>query len=274
MTDLSSSSSSDSTPNTHGDDSYPGFIGNFSKLITACQAIGIKYDPDNPMLAIAQLILLLGVITDTNKAVVDLMTPYKAALLARNFAYEMMSEYKTRILNALKASKGVTPPEVLIAVNFGKKVDGTRINPIKNVPIPPVTEVVVEGISEKELAAVEHHSVSFQKFDIRKNNFLIFFTYVTGLACYTPKKLELQLEAIQAYYDSLAGLNSDAQLATNALILARQERDVAFFDEMNGARHIGAQVKDYVSGDFNTKSKEFKMVKGIPLPDFRRKENK
>ena len=69
-------------------------------------------------------------------------------------------------------------------------------------------------------------------------------------------------------------MNSDAQLATNALILARQERDVAFFDEMNGARHIGAQVKDYVSGDFNTKSKEFKMVKGIPLPDFRRKENK
>ena len=274
MTDLSSSSSSDSTPNTHGDGSYPGFIGNFSKLISACQTIGIKYDPDNPMLAIAQLILLLGVITDTNKAVVDLMTPYKAALLARNFAYEMMSEYKTRILNALKASKGVTPPEVLIAVNFGKKVDGTRINPIKNAPIPPVTEVVVEGISEKELAAVEHHSVSFQKFDIRKNNFLIFFTYVTGLACYTPKKLELQLEAIQAYYDSLAGLNSDAQLATNALILARQERDVAFFDEMNGARHIGAQVKDYVSGDFNTKSKEFKMVKGIPLPDFRRKENK
>ena len=265
------------TVKEHKPRSYAGFLGNFAKLITACQAIGIPYDPDNPMLAITQLLLLLATITNTNKKVVDLLTPYKAALLARNYAYELMSAYKTQILNALKASKDVTPEQVLIAVNYGKKVDGIRIKSIKIVKGEEAiveTEVVETATNEVELERVEHNSVSFQRFEIRMNNFFIFFKYVTGLDCYSPKKEMLQLAAIQVYYDSLAGLNSEAQLATNAMVLARQTRDVAFFDEKTGARHIGTQVKDYISGDFTTKSKEYKMVKGLAFIDLRRKNDK
>ena len=265
------------TVKEHKPRSYAGFLGNFAKLITACQAIGIPYDPDNPMLAITELILLLATITDTNKMVVELMTPYKAALLARNYAYKLMSAYKTQILNALKASKDVTPEQVLIAVNYGKKVDGIRIKSIKILKGEEAiveTEVVETATNEVELERVEHNSVSFQRFEIRMNNFFIFYKYVTGLDCYSPKKEMLQLAAIQAYYDSLAGLNSEAQLATNAMVLARQTRDVAFFDEKTGARHIGTQVKDYISGDFTTKSKEYKMVKGLTLADLRDKEDK
>jgi len=262
------------TVKEHKPRSYAGFLGNFSKLITACQAIGIPYDPDNPMLAITQLILLLATITNANKNVVDLMTPYKAALLARNYAYELMSAYKTQILNALKASKDVTPAQVLIATNFGKKVDGIRIKSIKVVPGVAEEAIVETTVTDVELERVEHNSVSFQRFEIRMNNFLIFFTYVTGLACYTPKKEMLQLAAIQEYYDTLPILNNAAQLATNAIVLARQARDVAFFDEKIGARHIGTQVKDYISGDFTTKSKEYKMVKGLAFIDLRRKNDK
>ena len=265
------------TVKEHKPRSYAGFLGNFAKLITACQAIGIPYDPDNPMLAITELILLLATITNTNKKVVDLLTPYKAALLARNYAYELMSAYKTQILNALKASKDVTPEQVLIAVNYGKKVDGIRIKSIKILKGEEAiveTEVVETATNEVELERVEHNSVSFQRFEIRMNNFFIFYKYVTGLDCYSPKKEMLQLAAIQEYYDSLAGLNSEAQLATNAMVLARQTRDVAFFDEKTGARHIGTQVKDYISGDFTTKSKEYKMVKGLAFIDLRRKNDK
>ncbi len=255
----------------HGSKSYAGFMGNFSKLISACQAIGIKYDPANPGLAIAQLILLLDLLYAKNKAVIDLLEPYKNALQSRNAAYSIMSVYKTQILNTLKASADVTPAQVLTAVNLGKKVDGTRIDPIKDAPLPPVTEPTDITTTEDDVALIEHNSVSFQQFEIRMNNFLIFFTYVTSLACYKTNKIELQLLAIQAYYDTLPILNSAAQLSSKHMGIARQARNVAFFDELIGARHIGTQVKNYISGDFKTKSTEFKSVKGLAFPDLRKK---
>ena len=181
----------------HGDRSYAGFTGNFSKLKSACEAMGIKYDPDNELLVITNLIIIIDLLYAKNKAVIDLLSPYKAALLSRNAAFELMSVLKTQILNALKASKNVTDAEVLIAVNYGKKVDGVRIIALKKTPVPPTAAIETAAIVEDEVEEIEKHSVSYQKFEIRLNNFLIFFTYVTGLACYSTKKTSLKLAVIQ-----------------------------------------------------------------------------
>ncbi len=262
------------TINQHGDRSFAGFIGNFSKLKSACEAMGISYDPSNPLLALTALVIILDALYDKNKAVIDLLTPYKAALISRNAAYEIMSVMKTQILNALKSSKNVTAAEVLIATNLGKKVDGVRIMAIKTTTVPPVVVSVTEVGTEADVASIERHSVSFQKFEIRLNNFLIFFSYVTGLTCYSTNNIALQLPAIQAYYDSLPLLNASAQLTVDALNLARQERNDAFFKELIGARHLATQVKNYISSEFTTKSAEFISVKSIPFPDFRPKNKK
>jgi hypothetical protein len=254
--------------------SFDGYIGNGDKLIAALGVLGIEYDPANPNISLAKLIQVQKQILTDNNNVTATINPEKETQLARQEAYDLMKAFTTDALNAFKASEGVTPAQILIAINLAKGVFSIRIISIKSDPVQATDGSGVVTSSDAEVNAIRRNSVSEQQFSGRTGNFFKFVTYLSGQTAYNPNELRLTIASLMAYYNSLAPLNVAAEAAIFATNLARKKRNLSFFENTKGSRFLYTQAKKYVASRFGIKSAEYKEIKGLPFPNLIKKKDR
>ncbi len=254
--------------------SFIGYLGNGDKLIAALGVLGIDYDPSNPNISLANLTLVQKKILDDNNNVTSTINPEKETQLARQAAYDLMSALTTDALNAFKASEGVTPAQVKIAISLAKGVFSIRIIPIKSTPVQSTDPTTVTISLDAEINAIRHNSVSEQQFSGRAGNFFKFITYLKGQIAYIPNELRLTIVNLMEYYNSLSPLNVAAEAAIFTTNLARKKRNLSFFENTSGSRFLYTQAKKYVASRFGVKSAEYKEIKSLPFPNLIRKINR
>jgi len=258
----------------HKHNSFDGYIGNGDKLIAALGVLGIDYDPANPNITLDNLILVQKMILDDNNKVISTINPEKTTQLARQTGYDFMSAYTTDALNAFKASEGVTPAQILIAINLAKGVFSIRIIAIKSDPAQSTDASGVVTSGDAEINAIRRNSVSEQQFSGRAGNFFKFITYLKGQIAYNPNELRLTIASLTAYYNSLSPLNVAAEAAIFATNMARKKRNLSFFENTKGSRFLYTQAKKYVASRFGIKSAEYKEIKGLPFPNLIKKKDR
>ena len=254
--------------------SFDGYIGNGDKLIAALGVLGIDYDPANPNISLEKLLLVQKQILEDNNNVTSTINPEKETQLARQLAYDLMQALTTDALNAFKASEGVTPAQILIAINLAKGVFSIRIISIKNDPAQSTDASGVVTSGDAEINAIRRNSVSEQQFSGRAGNFFKFTTYLKGQTAYNPNELRLTIASLMEYYNSLSPVNIAAEAAIFATNLARKKRNLSFFENTKGSRFLYTQAKKYVASRFGIKSAEYKEIKGLPFPNLIRKINR
>ena len=247
--------------------SFAGFIGNGSKLTAEIISMGIGYNPANANISLVNINLIQTSLVNTDNKEVTVADLEKSFLLARNSAYKEMPTKRTGLLNVFKSCKDVTPEQILIATNKGKKGSGTRIKSIKTVA---AIAALVDGsadVTGSEINIVRRNSVSFQEFGEQTGSFFDMMTYITTQDCYDTNEDEYTKEALTAYYETLGPLNLEAEKAISATNNARKLRNEVFFNNTTGARFIYTQAKKYIAGKFGFKSAENQKVRKLPFPN-------
>ena len=247
--------------------SFAGFIGNGTILIADIGAMGIDYNPANTDITLVNINLIQTSLVNTDNKEVTVAALEKPFLLARNSAYKEMPAKRTGLLNAFKSCKGVTPEQILIAINKGKKGSGTRIKSIKIVPALADLADGSADVTGSEINVIRRNSVSFQEFGEQTGSFFAMMTYITTQDCYDTNEDQYKKEALTTYYETLSPLNLAAEKAISATNDARKLRNEAFFNNTTGARFIYTQAKKYIAGKYGFKSAENQKVRKLPFPN-------
>jgi hypothetical protein len=103
-------------------------IANFSLLITTCQGFGSAYQPNNPVIQIANLLTRHATATTLHNAVAAAKQPYTQAVNARQIDFKPMPKLSTRIVNSLAVSPNVQSNLVDDARTILRKIRGIRVN--------------------------------------------------------------------------------------------------------------------------------------------------
>lgn len=225
-------------------------VANFEKLIAYVNGFGTSYNPANPALSIENLQALHDQADAAVKNVNHLLPPYSVAVANRKIEFEPLRRLSTRLLSAVKALN--FPKEIIEnASTVKRKIDGRTAPGSKSEEIP-----------ESEITENKKISTSQQSYDSRLNNFDKLFEILSNLPEYTPNEPELQLEAVNAFYQNLKQKNKAAVEAAVPLVNARIARNKILYDDA-GLYTVALDCKNYVKSVFGSTSPEFKSISGI-----------
>jgi hypothetical protein len=93
---------------------------------------------------------------------------------------------------------------------------------------------------------------------------------VQSIANYNPNEVALKVASLQATYNNLNTLNNAATNALNALSLARNQRNLSFYDYTTGVISATKKVKAYIrqilgfNSEIYHKATAIKFVKYVP----------
>ncbi len=246
--------------------SFSSFVFNGVQLNSSINILGTDYNPSNPKISSANVIIIQANIYDKQKVVIVTENAEKDFLLARHTGYLRIHPLCTGVMNALIASENVTPEQIRIAKGKYKVVKGIRAKTI-NIPKPSDASSETPEEQSASLDTIRRNSVSFQEMGVQLMNFYDFIDYVTTQSCYSTNDDDFKAANLNTFYDNLDTFNTDAENAKKATELARNERNLAFFHNQTGARFLYTQVKSYFKSTFGSKSSKNKMVSALAFPN-------
>ncbi len=224
-------------------------IANFSLLITTCQGFG-SYQPNNPVIQIANLLTRHATATTLHNAVAAAKQPYTQAVNARQLEFKPLPKFSTRIVNALAASPNVQSNLVDDARTILRKIRGIR-----------ASSVIPEN-------AVQI-SVSQRSFDMQYDHFKDLVALVSAVPTYMPNEVELQIANITANKTNLLALNNAVVDAAVPLTFAIATRNAFLYNPGDCLVNDARLVKLYVKSIFGASDPGYKLVSGIKFRTYK-----
>ena len=229
---------------------------NLSKLNQILATFGASYNPVNPKITLASL-LILETTADANLATVNTaLNDWKLATNNREIEFQDLAKFSTQLLGALE-SMGVSPQTIDDFKSLVRKMRGTGKqsktdpNPNPNPNNPPTDE---GGISNSQ-QSFDNKLQHFEKMILLLQSEPL---YVPNEPAYTVAKLQLKLTALNT-------LNTAANNSCAILKSKRISRNTLFYKDATGLLSIIKSVKAYVKALFGATSQQYKALTAVPF---------
>jgi len=232
-------------------------LGNFRKLIDFLTAEP-TYTPPNPTLAIAAMETQYTAALASVHDVGIKLAPNKAAISARQIAYELLSPLVMRSRNVLKAA-GVSQNILDDAETIVRKVLGRRKTPKPKAATPAPNAGPNAPPSEGDGT----HSASQQSYENQLGNYRALLAIYSTVPEYKPNDPSLKLTALTAFADELHARNNAVSATFVPLSQARGVRDQLLYLSPDCVVNAALLAKAYVAGELGTKSNIYKQIKGL-----------
>ncbi len=227
-------------------------LGNFSKLIELV-SIDPAYNPANPKLEIpalnAQKVAAQAVI----QAIGLEEAPYKAAVNARQEAFENVGPIISRSGNMLQAS-GAGKRIIDDAKAAARKIVGRRATP------KATSDPAAPGAPSSA-----SHSVSQLSYENIVGNIDDYIAILSTETAYAPNETDLTIAGLTALSNNLKARNNAVNNTFAPVSAARGQRDQLLYTNEDSVVNIALQVKAYVRAAFGPKSQLFKSIAGLAL---------
>lgn len=192
-------------------------VANFNAVYRILEEMGTLYHPTNAKLQLSNLSVIQE---NLQAAIADLNNKqpiYKNAVASRETAIAPLGKIMTKTLNYAKSLDISSIDKENVAVQ-AKKIRGDQ----KPKVINPETKET-EGISTSQMS-----------YDNRLANLSAFTSHLLSLSQYAPNEQEISIIELQALHSRLTNLSSAVNIAGNALITARKNRnDILYKDQAN-----------------------------------------
>jgi hypothetical protein len=247
-------------------------LANLQKLIDLVTQIGATYNPNNPQLTVANLIVLQTLCTTDYNSWLTKYTTWKSATNNREIAFKPVSKLCTQILDNVKA---LTIPQQTIddVTAIVHKIQGysNKLNKTASPTTPTGTTPTGGGTpnptggnstqapsSDRPIGTPvplpnpivipppDGVSTSQQSYDSLIANFEKLLQQLQAMPSYTPNEINIKLATLQTLGTSLQTLNIAAINAINGVALARNQRNLTFYSNSTGMVDITKKVKSYI----------------------------
>lgn len=231
---------------------YAMVAAHFDELLEA--VLTIKYEPSPERLKIEFMKVLSGnyktVLNDLNKT----LAAFRAAVDAREPAFEVMNRLASRIMNILKS---LNLPEETIETckQIVRKILGQRAKPKRS--LEQIAKDAAAGIEIREISS------SQRSYDNQLANFIMLYEQLNNIPDFTPNETELKKETIKMMIDDLRRKNEAVVSARAAIKDARAKRDNLLNKKGTGLVDVARDAKAYIKGAFGPSSSEFKKVQKL-----------
>ena len=224
-------------------------ISNFAQVISIVSGLGASYDPNNPLIELANLQTKLAALQTAFSAVAPLAATETLAVNDRVAVFEPLSKLVTRISNA----SAVNINDPLFADNLRTivlKLQGRRAGQVVNNP---------ENADEPPKTS----SASQMSYDNRLAHFFELITLLDTQGSYNPNEADLQIPALQTLLAEMQTNNAAVINATIAVQNARIARDENAYNDTDGILALANLVKKYVKSLFGANSPQYKQLTAL-----------
>lgn len=257
-------------------------VANFYVILSACTALGSRYNPSNPALSIASLQQLHRQAEFALRDVRDVTQDLNNAVNQRKAVFANVKSIATRIIAAMKSCQ--LPAETIKdADGIKKKIQGVRAKPLPkksatttNAPAPDAidttapdnTTATTNTISTPdtpEVKQVKTISASQQSYDNLAEHMAKLASLLSRQANYNITDADINLSDIQNKSDSLLLNNKAVVDAVIAIDTARDTRNTTLYHSEIGLYAIAQSVKNYIKSAFGTQSTQYKSLSPVKI---------
>lgn len=204
-------------------------VANFNAVYHILEEMGPLYNPTNDKLQLSNLAdfrnrLQVAVIELNNKQPV-----YKNAVASRETAIAPLGKLMTKALNYAK-SLDISSTDKENIAKQAKKIRGDQ----KPKAVNPETKET-EGISTSQMS-----------YDSRLANLNAFTHQLSSLYQYAPNEPEISIPQLQTMHAELTELSNAVNVAGNALITARKNRNQILYKDQTNIIQLVRDIKAYV----------------------------
>ena len=227
--------------------------------------LGVIYNPSNTLLKIPAITTLITQCQTDYDGWVNKLTAYKNKTDLREIAFEPIAKLVTSINASVQQLN--EPQQTFNDIQaIVSKIHGSD-NRIKSSEasklIDPNTPTPV---TDQEVLPTDPISTAQLSYDSLVKNFDLLIKRLQTITTYAPNETELKIVTLQAQYTNLNLVNTDAGNATNALFIARNQRNLTFYSTQTGLYDITLKIKKYLKSNKATlpaysQATKFKFVK-------------
>lgn len=226
-------------------------VANFNELILFILSYGAVYNPSKAGIRIASLQSLSARAKDAIDLVNSALANYGNAVAARTEAFDPLSKFITRVMNALVATDASQKVEENVR-SLVRKIKGARATAKKTEEEKHAA--AAEGKSTKDI------STSQMSYDSRLANFKKLIQLLESISEYAPNEEELSIAGLNTFYETLKAKNDDASASISPLSNARIARNQLFNADNTGMVDTALDVKAYIKSVYGASSPQYKQV--------------
>lgn len=231
---------------------YAKIAAHFDELLET--VLTIKYEPSPERLKIESMKVLSvdykSAMNDLNKT----LAAFRAAVDAREPAFEIMNKLASRIMNILK-SLDLPDETIETCRQIVRKILGQRAKPKRSQE--QIAKDAAAGTDIREISS------SQRSYDNQLANFVMLYEQLNKIPEYAPNETELKKEAVKMIIDDLSSKNQAVISARAAVKDARAKRDSLLNKKGTGLIDVALDAKAYIKGAFGPSSSEFKKVQKL-----------
>ena len=203
-------------------------VANFKSLFQILDEMGPLYNPANPSITLAELEPIKTVLDNVIEEFNAKNPLYKNAVALRQTNTKPLSKLTTRIINAFRASEA-SQANIENLESMARVIRGMRskkINPEKESS---------EGISTSRMS-----------FDNRTANFDALISFLEANPNYQPNEIDIQIPALKQFNLMQKEQNANVNQTANQLLTAREARNKALYNDINGVVILVPKIKNYL----------------------------
>ena len=235
-------------------------VANFDELILFIISYGATYNPSKTAIQLASLQALSAEAKAAIEKVNSALANYGNAVAARAVAFDPLSEFVTRVMNALVATDASEQVEASVK-SLVRKIKGKRATAKKTEEEKQAA--AVNGESTKEI------STSQMSFDSRLANLGKLITLLASISEYAPNEEELSIPGLNTFHDTLKAKNADAVATISPLSNARIARNELLYAEKTGLFDTVKDAKAYVKSVYGASSPQYKQVSKLKFKKYK-----
>ena len=216
-------------------------LANFELLLDLITQVGAPYNPSNATLAIPAVTTTLATCTTDYKNWAAKLITFKDESDKREIGFAplktLVTEVNASVQQLDEPQQTFNDIQALVSKIHGadnrikKSIASKQID--TSIPIDPSnpTPLPIDPISTAQLS-----------YDSALKNFDLLIQRLQKITSYAPNEVDIQIATLTALYNALVILNKNAGSATNALDLARNQRNLSFYAPATGLYAITLNV--------------------------------
>jgi hypothetical protein len=222
-------------------------IANLKRLIDVCTAYGVKYNPSNLDLTIANLTLKWTTVGTAHSTMNTALNAAKVPINEREDLFDPLDVLTTQTLNYYKSTKALKQSKD-DAKGYADKIRGVGVKVVK----------LPDGTPDPA-----HVSTSHQSFVQRQEAFQSLVDLYISDPLYAPNETELTTATLTTYSGDMKTANDDIGTIIEPVDALRITRDHGLYDEGTGVVDLALLAKAYSKGLWKANTPEAKQITGI-----------
>jgi hypothetical protein len=232
-------------------------LANLKLLKDIITQVGVAYNPSNALLSVASVTNLIAQCQTDYDNWANKLIDFKYQTDQREIAFEPITKLATSSNKSVQQLN--EPQQTFNDVQFYvSKIHGAEkkikskaavrlADPNANPPATDPAPLPPDPISTSQLS-----------YDSILKNLDLLIQRLQVISTYAPNETELQLATLQTQFANLTALNTAAGSATNALSLARNQRNLSYYAPQTGLYDITIKIKNYLRSNSATANSAYK----------------